>query len=189
MAEASSAAALAMPDLLAPGLLDDSLASASSAASATDSSLVDISSSFNIDYMTMKHDAEIQQIKASLQRSSQQQQQPPAAAAAAHSRRRPSSTSSPPSPSSASPPASRRSERHALQLMTAEKELLEERVRMMERLLSSQSAEMEELVRSTAQLYMPAVRAPGSTSGGNARQNGSRARGGGAGAQAGVSGA
>ena len=135
---------LDVPDLLVPSV-NDSISSTSST-SPRDASLLDISHAFNIDYLTLKHDAEIEAIRANLHPSPPPPHPPPSP-----------SSSSLPRPHSAHTGGRRGGsgqDSHHLLLLSAEKSLLEERVRMMERLLSRQSGEMEEFVTSTAALYV-----------------------------------
>ena len=131
MAEVAS---IDMPDLLDPDL-NSSLPSPTSNSPPPDSSF----ESFNLDYLTMKHDAEIASIRAHLPSS----QAPPSP-----------SSSSPRRPQSAGVGGRVKGDSHRLRLLSAEKSLLEDRIRMMERLLSQQSREMEEYVTSTASLYV-----------------------------------
>ena len=127
-----------VPDLLAPDL-NSSFPSPTSSSPGPNSSFLDNSQSFNIDYLTMKHDAEIASIRAHLP-SSQSPSSP--------------SSSSPRRPQSAGVGGRVKGDSHRLRLVSAEKSLLEDRVRMMERLLSQQNREMEEYVTSTASLYV-----------------------------------
>ena len=139
---------LDVPDLLEPSpTLNDTFSSTASA-SPHDPSLLDISASFNVDYLTLKHDAEIAAIRASLPHSS-------------------SSSDPPPVPASSSPrgrPQSAhgrdgggreaRGESRRVQLLGAEAALLQDRVHVLERLMRQQSADLEERVASVAQLYV-----------------------------------
>ena len=134
-------APLDVPDLLIPSV-DDSFISTSST-SPRDASLLDISHLFNLDYLTLKHDAEIEAMRANMH--------PPPPPLP------PTSPSANPRPRSAHNTGHRgasREDSHRLLLLSAEKGLLEDRVRMMERLLSNQNGEMEEYVTSTAALYV-----------------------------------
>ena len=97
---------------------------AGTASSEHDRALDDITDSFNLDYLTLQHDAEIEHIRAHTAKPR------PSHSAAPHRRRQP------------------------MAVQTAGRSLLEERCAMLERLLHKQSSEMEQYVNSTAQLYV-----------------------------------
>ena len=133
--------ALADPDLLLAAPLPSHHSTrhsqppltAAASRSEQDRALDDITDSFNLDYLTLQHNAEIEHIRAhhSKPRSHHSHSQP----SAAQRRRQPQSSSS-------------------AALSSSERSLLEERCAMLERLLHKQSSEMEEYVNSTAQLYV-----------------------------------
>ena len=91
--------------------------------------LDDITDSFNLDYLTLQHNAEIEHIRA-------HSSKPRSQLSSTSSRRRQQPASS------------------TGGLSSSERSLLEERCAMLERLLHKQSSEMEEYVSSTAQLYV-----------------------------------
>ena len=106
-----------------------------------DGALDDITDSFNIDYLTLQHNAEIEHIRSQQQQQQQSKPRPRQSHSTAphtHRRRQPQSTNSSSDVGGGS----------------SERSLLEERCAMLERLLHKQSSEMEEYVNSTAQLYV-----------------------------------
>ena len=124
----SDPVALADPDLLLSAPLPSHHSSdPASSSSKHDRALDDITDSFNLDYLTLQHNAEIENIRA--------QKSGPRVSSAPHRRRHPLSSS-------------------VAVKSSSERSLLEERCAMLERLLHKQSSEMEEYVNSTAQLYV-----------------------------------